>query len=60
MQNLLTPKNLVILGGVILSFVIPQIAFQEEYEEYVIDPDPTDDDEVIEETITVEKTEEQE
>lgn len=60
MSNWLTPKNLVILGGVILSFTLPSLFMTEEYEEYVIDPDDMGDDEVIEETTTVVETEEKE
>lgn len=60
MSNWLTPKNLVVLGGVILSFTLPSLFMTEEYEEYVIDPDDMGDDEVIEETTTVVETEEKE
>lgn len=58
MSNWLTPKNLVIIGGVILSFTLPSLFMTEEYEEYVIDPDDTGNDEVTEETTTVVETEE--
>lgn len=58
MSNWLTPKNLVIIGGVILSFTLPSLFMTEEYEEYIIDPEDTGDDEVIEETTTVVETEE--
>lgn len=60
MTDWITPKNLAIIGGVILSFTLPSLFFAEEYEEYVIDPEDTGDDEAIEETETVVETEEKE
>lgn len=60
MSSFFTMKNVATIGGVILSFVLPHIFFEDDYEIEVIE---TDDDPVVDpetpEIIEAESAEEQ-